>query len=106
MAKGMTKFLKKEYINLYNKMLDNKKAQRPKNDDFYCYTTKVINEYPNVRAVCEDKQAIALSVEEVMGLIQYLDSFEDREEMKSKLLFYTGAKYFYLLMKNMDLLKE
>lgn len=66
----------------------------------------IINEYPNVRAVCEDKQAIALSVEEVMGLIQYLDSFEDREEMKSKLLFYTGAKYFYLLMKNMDLLKE
>ena len=66
----------------------------------------IINEYPNVIAVCEDKQAIALSVEEVMGFIQYLDSFEDREEMKSKLLFYTGAKYFYLLMKNMDLLKE
>ena len=42
--------MKKEYINLYNKMLDNKKAQRPKNDDFYCYTTKVINEYPNLKS--------------------------------------------------------
>ena len=67
---------------------------------------EIVDKYPNVRAVCEDKQAIALSIEEVKGLIQYLDSFEDRLEMKSKLLFYTGAKYFYLLMKNMDLLKE
>ena len=27
--------MKKEYINLYNKMLDNKIAQWPKNDDIH-----------------------------------------------------------------------
>lgn len=39
--------IKREYINLYDKMLDKKDAQKPKNEDFYCYTTKIINEYPD-----------------------------------------------------------
>lgn len=41
--------IKKEYISLYDKMLDKKEAQKPQNDDFYCYTTRVINEYPDFK---------------------------------------------------------
>ena len=41
--------IKSEYITLYDKMLNKKNAKRPQNNDFYCYTTKVINEYPDLK---------------------------------------------------------
>lgn len=41
--------IKGEYITLYDKMLNKKNAKRPQNKDFYCYTTKVINEYPDLK---------------------------------------------------------
>ena len=41
--------IKGEYITLYDKMLNKKNAKRPQNNDFYCYTTKVINEYPDLK---------------------------------------------------------
>ena len=41
--------IKGEYITLYDKMLNKKNAKRPQNNDFYCYTTNVINEYPDLK---------------------------------------------------------
>lgn len=41
--------IKGEYITLYDKMLNKKNAKRPQNNDFYCYTTKAINEYPDLK---------------------------------------------------------
>lgn len=94
------------YGEIINEISSNLFENNKEYKDKFQKCSDIVDEYPNVRVVCEDKKAIALNVEEVKGLIQYLNSFEDREEMKSKLLFYTGAKYFYILMKNMDLLKE
>lgn len=40
--------IKKEYINIYDKMLNKKDAQKPENKDFHCYNSKIINEYPEL----------------------------------------------------------
>lgn len=41
-------FIKDKYVGLFSKMLDSKKSEKPINDDFYCYTTKVMQEYPEL----------------------------------------------------------
>lgn len=41
--------MKQKYIELFKKMLDKKNVEEPKNDDFYCYTSKVITQYPNLK---------------------------------------------------------
>lgn len=38
--------MKDKYVELFGKMLNKKNVEVPKNEDFYCYTTKVMNEYP------------------------------------------------------------
>lgn len=40
--------MKDKYIGLFGDMLKKKKAQVPENEDFYCYATKMKNEYPNL----------------------------------------------------------
>jgi hypothetical protein len=39
--------IKEKYVELFSNMLNKKNVDIPKNKDFYCYTTKVMNEYPN-----------------------------------------------------------
>ncbi len=38
--------MKEKYIELFSDMLTKKNISIPENEDFYCYTTKVRNEYP------------------------------------------------------------
>lgn len=38
--------ISEKYIQMYTRMLDKKKATKPENKDFYCYSTKIMNEYP------------------------------------------------------------
>ena len=38
--------IKDKYVELFSKMLDKKNVNVPQNEDFYCYTTKIMNEYP------------------------------------------------------------
>ena len=40
--------MKEKYVDLFDKMLNEKNVETPKNRDFYCYTTKIMNEYPNL----------------------------------------------------------
>ena len=40
--------IKEKYVDLFDKMLNEKNVETPKNRDFYCYTTKIMNEYPNL----------------------------------------------------------
>ncbi len=35
-----------KYVELFDKMLDKKNVEGPQNKDFYCYTTKIMSEYP------------------------------------------------------------
>lgn len=39
--------MKEKYIDLFSDMLAKKNTSIPENRDFYCYTTKIRNEYPN-----------------------------------------------------------
>jgi len=39
--------MQEKYIYLFKQMLNFKKAEYPKNEDFNCYTLKIMNEYPN-----------------------------------------------------------
>lgn len=40
--------MKDKYIELFSDMLDKKNSSKPNNEDFYCYTTKIMSEYPNL----------------------------------------------------------
>ena len=40
--------MKDKYVGLFSKMLDNKKSKKTVNEDFYCYTTKIMQEYPEL----------------------------------------------------------
>lgn len=40
--------MKDKYVGLFSKMLDSKKSEKPINEDFYCYTTKIMSEYPEL----------------------------------------------------------
>jgi len=40
-----------KYIDLFEKMLNKKNSKMPINRDFYCYTTKIIVEYPNFKDI-------------------------------------------------------
>ena len=74
--------IKKEYINLYDKMLDKKDAQKPENKDFYCYTTKIINEYPDlayrlkyvINGILEDDITYLNEISILKNTYNYLDS--------------------------------
>lgn len=39
--------MKDKYVELFDEMLNKKNVEVPENKDFYCYTTKIMNEYPN-----------------------------------------------------------
>ncbi len=74
--------IKKEYINLYDKMLDKKDAQKPENKDFYCYTTKIINEYPDLayrlnylrNGILEDDNTYLNEISILKNTYDYLNS--------------------------------
>lgn len=38
--------MKDKYVELFKKMLNKKNVEVPRNQDFYCYTTKIMSEYP------------------------------------------------------------
>ncbi len=40
--------MRDKYVGLFSKMLDKKNCPKPENEDFYCYTTKIMNEYPEI----------------------------------------------------------
>ena len=37
-----------KYVDLFDKMLKKKNIEKPNNKDFYCYTTKIVEEYPHL----------------------------------------------------------
>jgi hypothetical protein len=37
-----------KYVDLFIDMLNKKNADMPKNRDFYCYTSRIMSEYPNL----------------------------------------------------------
>jgi len=38
--------MKDKYVELFEDMLNKKNVEIPKNQDFYCYTTRIMSEYP------------------------------------------------------------
>lgn len=38
--------MKDKYVELFSDMLNKKNVDIPQNEDFYCYATKIRNEYP------------------------------------------------------------
>lgn len=42
--------MKDKYIGLFKNLLNKKNIASPENEDFYCYTTKIMSEYPGLKA--------------------------------------------------------
>lgn len=38
--------MKDKYVELFEDMLNKKNVEIPQNQDFYCYTTRIMSEYP------------------------------------------------------------
>ena len=68
-------------------------------------TIKIIEEYPNVKKVCEDEKAVALNIDETNALIQYMTCYEYRNTLQNQKLLLLGGQYAYLILKKLDLLK-
>ena len=85
----------------YDLQTNNKKYRRNINK-----CVEIMDKYPNVRKVCEDKIAVELTKDEVKALIKYIECDDNKETMKGKKLLYMGGRIAYTLMKNADLIKD
>lgn len=58
-----------------------------------------------IQAIIENNESVSLTKEEVELLVKYFTSCIDRMLIEQKKMFYLGRKYFYYLMKEMELVK-
>ena len=58
-----------------------------------------------IQAIIENNESVSLTKEEVELLVKYFTSCIDRMLIEQKKMFYLGGKYFYYLMKEMELVK-
>lgn len=58
-----------------------------------------------IQSIIENNESVSLTKEEVELLVKYFTSCIDRMLIEQKKMFYLGGKYFYYLMKEMELVK-
>ena len=95
--------------------MDFDKEMEKKFDDLFWYVlneqTQQLNkekEYMELNRTCqviENNESVSLTKEEVELLVKYFTSCIDRMLIEQKKMFYLGGKYFYYLMKEMELVK-
>lgn len=74
--------------------------------DSACKCSDIIDEYPNLQKVLEDNIPVALTKEEVSGLIEYISNALERNTLEKKQLVCAGCRSTYFLLKKIGLLKE
>lgn len=102
---------KEKYIEeIYMDMVSEISKDLFKNSNKYCNLinkmTEIVEKYPHVRCVCENKEVVSLNENEVKALIDYLNCCDEINIMQDKKLILMGGKYTYILLKQMNLLKD
>ena len=67
---------------------------------------RLLDKFPTLRKVVDDREENILSIDEVKALIDYHQCYENRETMQDKKLIYAGFRCAYVVFKNAELLRE
>lgn len=67
---------------------------------------KLLDKYPRVRKVLDDRKALMLSKDESETIITIIDLRKNRQETLFKKMFFEGSKEAYYYFKKIGVLKE
>lgn len=102
--------LEEEYESIFweviNKVVSDLKATNKEYQENVERCIALEEKYPKLGMICSEKKAVSLSVDEVRGLIEYLDCYETRGIIENKKILYEGARHAYFLLKKAGLLKD
>lgn len=97
------------YDGILNEYLARVECQFERNNPEYsaCVNEEetILDKYPTLRKVVDDREVHKLSQEEIKALIDYLDSYDNKNEIIKKLMFYKGYKEAYYLFNKLEILK-
>ena len=65
---------------------------------------KVLDKYPTLRKVMDDREVDELSIKEIGALISILDLFDKKNEMLKSFMFFKGYKEAYYLFNKLGIL--
>ena len=102
------KEMEKKFDDLFWYVL-NEQTQQLNNEKEYMELNRTCQEITGtnskIQAIIENNESVSLTKEEVELLVKYFTSCIDRMLIEQKKMFYLGGKYFYYLMKEMELVK-
>lgn len=67
---------------------------------------EVLNKYPRLREVLENKHNYSLNSDEIQGLIEYLDIMGDKSIIEEITLMFRGMGEAYVLFKRINIIKD
>ena len=65
---------------------------------------RILDKYPNLRKVVDDREESMLSMEEIIALIEILDNRTEQDGMLKRLMFFKGYKEAYYFFNRIGLL--
>ncbi len=86
---------------LVNLLKEDKKYQ-----DFFMEKEKILDAYPKLRNVIENEELVALSKEEVKGILKIQRLWLDVKGIQDEEIFLKGIKTGYLIFKKIGLIKD
>ena len=99
------KEMEKKFDDLFWYVL-NEQTQQLNNEKEYMELNRTCQEITGtnskIQSIIENNESVS---EEVELLVKYFTSCIDRMLIEQKKMFYLGGKYFYYLMKEMELVK-
>lgn len=66
---------------------------------------EILDKYPTLRKVMDDREVDELSIIEINALINILDLFDKKTEMLKSFMFFKGYKEAYYLFNKLEILK-
>lgn len=94
-----------EFFNDYLSKVDFQLEQLvPEYNEFTIQEEKILDKYPTLRKVVDDREVTKLSINEVGALIEILDIHDKKQEMTMKLMCFKGYKEAYYFFEKIGIL--
>lgn len=108
--KNLNETFLEAYKDYFGEYFSNVMAELRQNNKEYQSLIKnkenILNEFPRLREVLEDKNTYSLSEEEIGGLVKYLDINGDQQILEEIELIYRGMQEAYVLFKKINVIKD
>lgn len=80
------------------------KDKCPEYEECFEKEEKILDKYPNLRQVIDDREYSNLTSKEITALIQILDIRDQRQVLFESLMFFRGCKEMYNILKKFDII--